>query len=200
MRRALELMWDSYVAGSYPVGAVLTDGAGQIVLEGRNHAGETNAAPGVMFGTVLGHAEMSVMAQLPPEPASGTGYSQHILWTTLEPCLLCQSAAIMSHVGHVTFLAADAICVGLDRLVTINEHAARRYPKMTGPADCVEARVASILPIAVLSRAPGGWASDFRRTHSPADTAVGERIAAEGLWPDRDGGLDDAIAHIVKLL
>jgi len=28
MRRELELAWDAYVAGSFPVGAVLTDAAG----------------------------------------------------------------------------------------------------------------------------------------------------------------------------
>lgn len=63
MRRALELAWDAYCAGSFPVGAVLTDPDGVIVAEGRNHAGESTAPDGLMRGTVIAHAEMSVLAR-----------------------------------------------------------------------------------------------------------------------------------------
>lgn len=56
---------NAYCAGSFTVGAALTDPAGVIVAEGRNHAGESIAPDGLMPGTVIAHAEMFVLAQLP---------------------------------------------------------------------------------------------------------------------------------------
>ncbi len=195
MRRALELAWDSYLAGSFPVGAVLTDPAGTMVAEGRNHAGESSAADGLMRGTVIAHAEMSVLAQLPQGD-----YADSTLWTTLEPCLLCQAAATMSHVGHVRYLAPDAICDGLDALPTINAHAKRRYPVMVGPSECDEASFAAVLPMAVLARSNRqGIAVAHYVEASPAAAAVALRIVDEDLWPSRDLDVDGAIAHVVAI-
>lgn len=195
MRRALELAWDAYRAGSFPVGAVLTDAAGTMVAEGRNHAGEATAADGLMRGTVIAHAEMSVLAQLPPGD-----YEDHTLWTTLEPCLLCQAAATMSHVGHVRYLAPDPICDGLDALPTINAHAKRRYPAIVGPGVGAEATFAAVLPIAVLASSyRHGFAVGQYIEHSPASAAVALRIVDEGLWPSQDLGLDAAIGHVGAL-
>jgi tRNA(Arg) A34 adenosine deaminase TadA len=74
MRRALELAWDAFRAGSLPVGAVLTDGNGVVVAEGRNRIGEGVAPPGRLRGTGIAHAEMDVLAQLPMGD-----YSDHTL-------------------------------------------------------------------------------------------------------------------------
>lgn len=116
MRRALELAWEAFCAGSFPVGAVITDSSGATVAEGRNHMGESDAPPGRMRNTALAHAEMDALAQLP-----FGDYHDHVLYTSLEPCLLCRSAATMTGIGTVHYLAAD-----LDQLPTINAHAARR--------------------------------------------------------------------------
>jgi tRNA(adenine34) deaminase len=192
MQLALEQAWEAFRNGSFPVGAVLVDPGGSIVAVGRNRMGEASAPDGRLRSTGLAHAEMDVLAQLPMGD-----YARHTLVTTLEPCLLCRSAATMAHVGRVEFLAADSICDGLEALPGINEHAKRWYPNMLGPSRGDAADFGSILPMAVLVLfGPTGDAAAHYRTHSPREFTVAEAIVRENRWPGRELTVDAAIAHV----
>ena len=192
MQLALEQAWESFRNGSFPVGAVLVDHGGSVVAVGRNRMGESSAPDGRLRSTGLAHAEMDVLAQLPMGD-----YAGHTLVTTLEPCLLCRSAATMAHVGKVEFLAADSICDGLEALPRINEHAKRWYPIMRGPAKGDAADFASILPMAVLVLfGPTGDAASHYRTHSPREFAVADAMVRENRWPGRELTVNEAIAHV----
>jgi tRNA(adenine34) deaminase len=196
MRFALEQAWEAFVSGSFPVGAALVDAGGAIVAVGRNRMGESSAPDGRLRSTGLAHAEMDVLSQLPMGD-----YGGHTLVTTLEPCLLCRSAATMAHVGKVQFLAADSICDGLDELLRINQHAGRWYPDMQGPSTGVAADFASILPMAVLLLfGPTGDAAAHYRIHSPREFAVADVMARENRWPARELTVDAAIAHVSGLV
>jgi hypothetical protein len=128
-------------------------------------------------------------------------YSQYALYTSLEPCLLCRSATVMTHIGTVHFLAADARCEGLDRLTEINGHASRRYPTMLGPTPGVAAEFAGTLPMAVLLlfNRDGTTAAHYAE-HAPARVAAARRILDEDLWPPRHLALEDAIDHLAPVL
>ena len=196
MRRALELAWDAYCAGSFPVGSVITDPAGSIVVEGRNRAGEGDAPPGRMRNSAIAHAEVDALSQLPMGE-----YSRHTLYTSLEPCLLCRSAMVMTHIGEVRFLAADALCEGLDRLAEINGHASRRYPAMIGPSGGLAAEFAGTLPMAVLLlfNRDGTTAAHYSE-HAPSRVAAARRILDDDLWPPRHLTLEAAIRHLAPVL
>lgn len=195
-RRCLALAWEAYCAGSFPIGALVCDADGVVVAEGRNRIGETDAPPGRLRHTALAHAEMDVLAQLPIGE-----YADHVLYSSLEPCLLCRAAITMTHIGTVHHLAADVICDGLDGIRGLTAHTVRRYPTMHGPYPGLEADVASILPMAVvMARNPTGWAAEQYRMHTPHHAGVADRIRVDDLWPSRDGTLDQAIAHVVSLL
>jgi tRNA(Arg) A34 adenosine deaminase TadA len=192
MQLALEQAWESFRNGSFPVGAVLVDHGASIVAVGRNRMGELSVPDGRLRSTGLAHAEIDVLAQLPMGD-----YAGHTLVTTLEPCLLCRSAATMAHVGNVEFLTADSICNGLEALPDINEHAKRWYPIMRGPARGDAADFASILPMAVLVLfGPNGDAAGHYRMHSPREFAVAEAMVRENRWPANDLTVDAAIAHV----
>jgi tRNA(adenine34) deaminase len=192
VRRTLELAWEAFLAGSFPVGAVLTDSSGVVVAEGRNRMGESDAPAGRLRATGLAHAEMDVLAQLPIGD-----YADYTLYTSLEPCLLCRAASTMSHIGTVRFVAADSLCDGLDQLPTINGHASRRYPAMFGPLTGPYARFASVLPMAtLLAFNPSGETSDHYRVHAPDAFAAAAEIVANDDWPARAQELDAAVAHI----
>ncbi len=196
MRFALEQAWEAFVSGSFPVGAALVDAGGVVVAVGRNRMGESSAPDGRLRSTGLAHAEMDVLSQLPMGDCGG-----HTLVTTLEPCLLCRSAATMAHVGKVQFLAADSICDGLDELPRINQHAGRWYPDMQGPSTGVATDFASILPMAVLLLfGPTGDAAAHYRIHNPREFAVADVMARENRWPSRELTVDAAIAHVAALV
>jgi tRNA(adenine34) deaminase len=196
MRRALELAWDAFCHGSFPVGAVIVGPDGATVAEGRNRMGELDAPPGRLRNTGLAHAEMDALAQLPLGE-----YADHTLFTSLEPCLLCRAAVTMAHVGTVHYLAADAICDGLDGMASLTGHAAMRSPTLHRCPDGLAARFASVLPIAVVMVFnEAGFAAQHYRRHAPCDARAAETIVREHRWPSRDLDLDGAIASVAPLL
>lgn len=153
-QRALAQAWRAHVLGNIGVGAVLTDRTGFIVAEGRNRVVDTTAPPGRLHGNHLAHAEMDVLAQLPVGD-----YDHHTIWTTLEPCLLCTSAVVTSHVGVVRFAAGDPLWGGLHELPAMNAQAARRWPERIGPMSGPIAAFCAILPLVWFFRTQGGGAA-----------------------------------------
>jgi len=139
---------------------------------------------------------MDVLAQLPMGD-----YSDYTLHSSLEPCLLCRAAIVMAHVGAVHYLAADPLCHGLDQMPSIDDHAARWYPRMHQPGVGLEARFASVLPLAVITLfdRDGTTLAHYRR-HIPDDAAAAQRIVDEGLWPSRRLELDAAIEALSPIL
>ncbi|MFF8659014.1 cytidine/deoxycytidylate deaminase family protein [Streptomyces huasconensis] len=95
-------------AGSRPVGAALLDGDGTVVACGRNRSEEATAPPGRLAGAAIAHAEIDVLAQLPPR--------HHRLFTTLEPCLLGSGALLLAHVGTVVYATADPLRLAPPRI------------------------------------------------------------------------------------
>ena len=81
---AFEEAWASFRAGSFGVGAVVTDPAAEnaIVTVGRNRVMQTQRAPRTLSGNMTAHAEMNAFAELDTfNDAEGLH-----LYTTLEPC------------------------------------------------------------------------------------------------------------------
>ena len=122
------LAWRSFQTGSIPVGAALVDGEGAIVATGRNLRNEEPTPDGQIAGSSIAHAEINALAALPPG-----AYPDHVLYTTLEPCLLCTAALRYSHVGTVRFAAADPMWYGIDGVPKLNHHLARGWTRREGP-------------------------------------------------------------------
>jgi tRNA(Arg) A34 adenosine deaminase TadA len=100
-RASFDLAWEAYVAGTIPVGAVVAGPDGAIVARGRNRIFDV---PGVgLAGSRIAHAEVDALAQLP----AGERYRDHVLYSTLEPCLLCVAAALHSTIGRIEYAAVD---------------------------------------------------------------------------------------------
>ena len=103
-RRAAEL-------GEVPVGAVVVDGAGEIVSRAHNTK-ETNGDP-------LGHAEVLALRQAAAR-VGGWRLSGCTLYATLEPCAMCAGALVNSRVRRLVFGTEDpkaGFCGTLGNLV-----------------------------------------------------------------------------------
>lgn len=125
MRRALELAWESTCAGSFGIGAVAVDPAGDLVATGRNRILEADAGDDVIANSSLAHAEMNVLAKLPYRRYEGAGLELH---TTLQPCIQCLGAIRLSSIGRVHVLAPDPLWRGIERIVEQNEFLGRNWP------------------------------------------------------------------------
>ncbi|WP_091500714.1 nucleoside deaminase [Microbacterium sp. cf332] len=98
MTRALELAAAAAAAGEIPVGALVTDGAGTVLGEGRNLREAT--------GDPTAHAE--VVALRAAAAATGSwNLTGCTLTVTLEPCIMCAGAILQAHVSRVVFGAWD---------------------------------------------------------------------------------------------
>jgi tRNA(Arg) A34 adenosine deaminase TadA len=126
---AIGQAWESWTVGSAGVGAVLTDHDGSIVSSGRNRT--TEHAPDRLSGTIMAHAEMDVLSQVP----FGTR-ANGALYTTFEPCLMCAATIAFYRVPEVHFAAADPLFDGLHDWFGTHAFVAERTPtriRLGGP-------------------------------------------------------------------
>jgi tRNA(Arg) A34 adenosine deaminase TadA len=131
MRRAVELAWASFRAGSLGIGAVVTH-HGDVLVTGRNRLAEDDPGDDVLAGTSLAHAEMNALAKL----RWGTRPDGLELWTTLQPCLQCLGAIRLSPVRRVHVLAPDPLFRGVEQARHLSEFIGRQWPEITeAPVD-----------------------------------------------------------------
>jgi tRNA(Arg) A34 adenosine deaminase TadA len=122
------LAWEAFCAGSVPVGAVVVDAGEAIVGQGRNTRFDLQARPGQLANTAIAHAEMNALATLPHGR-----YADHVLYTTLEPCLLCSAALVHAGVGRVRYAVDDPNLAGIGRVPDVLGYVSRRWPVREGP-------------------------------------------------------------------
>jgi tRNA(Arg) A34 adenosine deaminase TadA len=177
---ALEQAWSSCAAGTVGVGATITDPNGTTIAIGRNRVYDELGGNGLLQRTLIAHAEMNAFAAI----STDVDLSKSTLWTSQHPCVLCASAAIITGVGTVRFLAADPFFTGVERLPTLNDWFAERWPKFEGPTnDDRWAIVAMILQLnAAASRNPGGPVMQANRKVEPEATDLIEEIVRQESW------------------
>jgi tRNA(adenine34) deaminase len=149
---ALELAWRSYAGGTIPIGAVLVNGDGELVAEGRNRVYERTAPQPWIARSLLAHAEVNALVGLDPEQR----YLDHVLYTSLEPCLLCLGAAVMATVGTVRYAGVDPVAGG-DGFYREGDRSRRPQIEVEGPRADRFGSFASALVLAFfLRRRPEG--------------------------------------------
>jgi len=137
-RAAIEEAWIAYCAGSFPVGAAITNAEGRIVATGRNRLLDEASDGGAsqLREHFMGHAELhALMAWGRTEPAvplSRDAYAHHALYTTLEPCAMCTGTLAVSGIKTVRVLVPDPQSGGLAFLNT--EPGQRFHITVEGPA------------------------------------------------------------------
>jgi tRNA(adenine34) deaminase len=139
-RACLELAWEAWCNGNAPVGAVVVDDSGVIVSRGRSRRVDDAAPDRQIAGTVLAHAEINALVAMRfPDT-----YDK-VLYSSLQPCLLCTAAVMHSRIRAVHFAAADPLFAGIERLWQLNSHFALRWPEWLCPIDEPFARFSQLL-------------------------------------------------------
>lgn len=183
-RVAIEAAWQSYREGGIAVGAVLTDGAGTVVRQGRNQrfAGQARG--------LLAHAEMGALAALPVEKDRAR---DSVLYTTLSPCPMCFGAIVVAQLGHVHIGATDPTWQGIERLPELADEVRRRWPRIQGPFTGPVGVWLAIAPVLNTTGALFRAVERTEPTHAALARAVHRRYQERGVLPESAAGaLEDA--------
>jgi tRNA(adenine34) deaminase len=180
-------MWEAYLAGTIPVGAVVVDQAGDLLSRGRNRTFD-QSRDGQLGGSRLAHAELNALLVL----SSRRTYEEFTLYTSLEPCHLCASAAIAVRVGRLRYAAPERYAGAVGKLLPSADHEAHPLT-IEGPLTGAAGRLPEVLHLAhCLRRAPSGGVASFYRSRRP------DLVAAAQMLPTPDPGatLADAFAAL----
>jgi tRNA(Arg) A34 adenosine deaminase TadA len=94
MRRALGLARMARDHGNHPFGALLTNAAGEVLLEAENTV--------VTASDRTGHAELNLMRHA-SRNLDGDALAAATLYTSTEPCAMCAGAIYWAGVSRVVF-------------------------------------------------------------------------------------------------
>jgi len=101
MRAALDLARSALADGEFPVGCVIADGE---TVVARGHRTGTTAGS----GNEIDHAEMNALRRLYGD-AADIDRSKLTIYCTMEPCLMCFSAIVLSGIGRVVYAYEDVM-------------------------------------------------------------------------------------------
>jgi tRNA(Arg) A34 adenosine deaminase TadA len=178
----MEQAWTAYYAGSYPVGAVVVDAAGQIVARGRNRITERHADIHAVHGNPLAHAELNALITLDyQQHAVRQGYA---IYTTMEPCPLCFGAIYMSGVREVHYAARDSFA-GSTNLFGTTPYLSSKPMRIFGPDNEGLETISAALFVAFLLHQHTGpnVVIDALRANIPHGVLLGEHVAKTMLLP-----------------
>jgi tRNA(Arg) A34 adenosine deaminase TadA len=99
LRRAIELAREARADGRHPFGALIVDGAGNVVVEAHNNAVRPRGEPTQHAETVACAAAGKIRSE--KELAGCT------LYTSTEPCAMCAGAIYWAGIGRVVYALAE---------------------------------------------------------------------------------------------
>ncbi|WP_297957304.1 nucleoside deaminase [uncultured Ruminococcus sp.] len=99
---AFEEAWTAFGNGSIPIGAVITDESGTILIREHNRAGEPDTV-----NRLISHAEANALRRL---DTARCNVRSAVLYTTMEPCPMCMGTAVMSNIKHLRYASCDPYC------------------------------------------------------------------------------------------
>ncbi len=196
-RLAFELAFAAFRAGSVPVGAVIVADEGGVVARGRSRSGESEAPPRQVAGSYLAHAEINALLQLRPGD-----YWDHVVYTTLETCLLCTAALTHAHVGKVRYAWPDPLFSGIERLPELNAHVPDDGPSASMRSlDHWRGGVLYCHLFQVLVRRRRKWPLQVYSERFPKLVELARAMADAGeLQPDHVVDLPEALSRYWELL
>jgi tRNA(adenine34) deaminase len=101
MEAALDVATLALAKGDFPVGCVIADG-NSVIAQGRR----TGTADGM--ANEIDHAEINALRSLYGQAPDGDR-SQLTLYCTMEPCLMCFAAIMLSGIGRVVYAYEDVM-------------------------------------------------------------------------------------------
>ena len=101
-KAAFEEAWEAFKSGSIPIGAVITDKSGNILLKDHNRSSESG-----IINRSISHAEANALRNLDTSEYNPRSLT---LYSTMEPCPMCFGTAVMANIKRLRYAARDPHC------------------------------------------------------------------------------------------
>jgi tRNA(Arg) A34 adenosine deaminase TadA len=122
--------WIAYQKECVPAGAIILDSFGAVVSQAHNRVQASGAYPEAISGTRISHAPLNALVQIP----TVTRHVPAALYTTIEPCMMCLGAAILTKVTTVSFASREFYGGATSHILDIPA-ITDTQPKVLGPLD-----------------------------------------------------------------
>ena len=184
------LMWDAYIVGTIPAGAVVVDASGAIVARGRNRIFD-DGGEGQFGRSYLAHAEINALFAIPPTRSS----TPLTLYSALEPCHLCLSAAYSTRMAAVRYAGADPYGGAVGKLLPSRDHEVHPV-EVSGPLPGTAGLLPELLHVAhMLWRVPDGNVVKLYLSTRPRLVEAARKLPL----PDSGAALADAVTAVERL-
>jgi tRNA(Arg) A34 adenosine deaminase TadA len=181
---AFDQAWQSHVAGGLPVGAAISTRAGELLATGRNRVYDARGGADPLQRSPIAHAEMNALGSIPDD----TDLADCILYSTHQPCSMCESAIQFSDVGKTRFLASDPSGIKPGETYT--------YFPGTDPRLGLVANVMFLHNVAAV-RGPDSGMLSANRIGEPGAVDLALALLQRQVWIGRDDvSVDRAIAAV----
>lgn len=94
--------WNAFKSGSIPIGAVIADENGNVIIKEHNRARERET-----LNKHISHAEANALRSLDTAMYNPKTIT---LYATMEPCPMCMGTAVMSNIKRLRYAARDPYC------------------------------------------------------------------------------------------
>lgn len=174
-KSVLLLAWESFVSGSVPVGAAILAPTTQPIF-GRSRAGERRAPSGEISNSRIAHAEINALAKLPVGE-----YSDHVLISTYEPCIICTTAARHSKIGSLIYAASDPLWTNINKVPDAIPRLKSCWPQRILVDSPQLQWIGAILPVIFsIERSPTGSVARAYEAAHPQILAAAQAVVTDG--------------------
>lgn len=163
----------AYKSNCFPIGAIIFNEKLEVVARGRNSIHDYQEDQPVSLHE-LAHAEINALLQVSKFDFSGL--EKYHLFTSLEPCIACFGAFVMSRIMTLSFGARDAFA-GATEARDANGYVERRGNQISGPNAAIEGFQLALLTDFVCRKLPHDMKRVLGPWYSTSPTAVGVGIA-----------------------
>lgn len=169
-KTAFEEVWVAFKNGSVPIGAVICDENGNIILKDHNRSNEADT-----INRCISHAEANVLRRL-----DTTKYNPKslVLYSTMEPCPMCFGTAVMSNIRHFRYASRDSHCgfVHIKDKDSYVSSKASDYSLTEGEMEFVQLTIQSYYELNYISMDGGCGVIDKFRSQNEKAVAVAEKL------------------------
>jgi tRNA(adenine34) deaminase len=130
-----ELAWESFIKGSVPIGAVITNEKSEIIAKGRNMQSEKNADVGEIAYHKISHAELNAIVKV--SEFDHPNIRKYTIYSTTEPCPMCFGTIVMANIRNIKFAARDKFAGATD-LNNANDYIKSKNISIVGPIGGLE--------------------------------------------------------------